>query len=482
MNTRSERGTVPQLMFGASRGDAMRTISWAAVLLFAAVSASESALAQQQEVAFRASATATYSDNPERTATGESSTAVDGLVGLRIAHQSSELLVDADLAELRREYVEGNLPSETIPNGYLNLLAGPAAGVFNWTVLDNFGQISSEPFAALIVGDRQNVNILSTGPNLRVPLDSQDHFDLTARYGRDTFSDSTLDDQNYKGQAQLTHDIGPASQLGLGYSYQRIDFRDVALGDAVLTEAYGKYALAGARTYIVLEAGVDQFKQAPAAPRSNTSHVLALLQRHLSERTTLEIAYRHGITDAASAFVSATRDQFTAGTDQTVQARALPFVGSEGYAQLTRSAGRLLAAVEVFATRETFPSDPASNRRTWAANFTSDYQLSSKLTFNVRGGYYDENFPDGGLRGHWSEGSIGLSRRLGASLQLSFQASRVKGAGNALLNPFTENRAVLQLLYAPGAERLRRVYDTNAPFRYYDRPVGPMQPVQPQAH
>jgi hypothetical protein len=459
----------------------MRTITWAAVLLLAAVLASESAPGQEQEFAFRASATATYSDNPARTATGESATALDGLVGLRIAHQSPLLFADADLSELQRAYVEGHLPSETIPNGYLNLLAGPPGGLFNWTVKDSFGQISAEPFAALLVGDRQNVNILSTGPNLRIPLDSQDHLDLTARYGRDTFSDSTLDDQNYRGEAQMTHDIGSASQLGLGYSYERIKFRDVTFSNAALKEAYGKYALSGARTYIVLEAGADQLDQ-PPTPRSSTAHVLALLQRHLSERTTLEIAYRHGITDAANAFVSASRNQFTAGTDQNVQPRAVPFVGSEGYAQLTRSSGRLLLAVAATGSRETFPSAPASNRHTWGANLSADYQLSSLLTLTVRGGYYDEYFPDGGLGGRWSEGSIGLTRRLGSSLHLSLQAWRAKGTGNALPSAFTENRGVLQLVYAPGEERLRRVYDTNAPFRYYDRPVQPAQPPSPPPH
>jgi hypothetical protein len=462
----------------------MRTISWVAVLLLAALLASESALGQEQEFAFRASVTATYSDNPARTATGESATALDGLVGLRIAHQSALLFADADVSELQRAYVEGHLPSETIPNGYLNLLAGPAGGLFTWTVKDNFGQISSEPFAALVAGDRQNVNILSTGPNLRIPLDSHDHLDLTARYGRDTFSDSTLDDQNYKGQAQLLHDISPASQLGLVYSYQRVEFREASLANADLTETYAKYALAGARTYIVLEAGLDTLEQAPA-PRANTYHVLALLQRHLTERLTFEGAYRHGDTDAASAFVSASRDGFTAGTDQTVQARAAPFVGSEGYAQLTRSAGRLLLAVEVTGSQETFPSAPASDRHTWGANVSSDYQLSSKLTLRVWGGYFGDYFPDGGFRGRWSEGSIGLTRQLGSALQVSLRVSRAKGTGNALLSPFTENRGVLQLVYAPGEERLRRIYDTNAPFRYYDRPVQPiqpMQPVPPQAH
>jgi hypothetical protein len=452
----------------------MRTIAWAAVL-FATISASEGARAQQpaEEFAFRAGATATYSDNPARTATGESATALDGLLGLSLAHQSSLLYVDGDMSVIQRAYVEGNLPSETIPNGNLNLLAGPPGGLFTWTVLDNFGQISGQPFAALIANDRQNANVLSTGPNVRIPLDSHDHLELSGRYGWDRFGTSTLDDQNYTGQAALAHDIGSGSQLALLYAYQRIDFRAVTIPVAQIQQAYGKYSLAGARSYVVLEAGADRLEQGTGSTAQRTGHVLVLLQRRLTERLTFEAAYRHGYTDAANAFVSASRDGFTAGTDQNVQAVALPFEESKGYAELKRSAGRLLVAFEIAASRESYPSEPASDRRTVGSNLTVDYQLSSNFTFSLRGGYWEEKFPSSQQDGRWVDGSIGLSRKIGRSLELSLLATRTKGNGNALVSSFTEDRAVLQLVYSPGAERLQRVYDTNAPFRYYDRPLLP---------
>jgi hypothetical protein len=461
MNTRSERDP------------AMRTVAWAAVLLFTAVFASECARAQEQEVAFRASVTATYSDNPARTATAQSATALDGLVGLSVTHQSPLLYVDARASALERGYVEGNLPSETLANGYLNLLAGPAGGLFTWTVTDSFGQISSQPFGALSANDRQNVNVLSTGPNLRIQLDSRDHFDLAGRYRLDSYGTSSLDDHGYTGQAEFAHDIGATSHAGVVYAYQRIDFQQGTLGAAKIEQAYAKYRLAGARSYIVLEAGADQLDQGVTG-RQHTSHALALLQRHLTERLTFEAAYRHDYTEPAGAFVAASRDGFTVGTDQTVQALALPFEESSGYAQLTRSAGRLLAAIEITASEETYPANSASKRRTVGSNFAADYQLSSRVRFSVRAGYYEEKFPNAQQDGHWVNGSIGFSRMLGRSLQLSLLGTRIKSTGNLLNGDFTENRAVLALTYAPGAERLQRIYDTNAPFRFYDR--SPPQP------
>jgi len=450
----------------------MRTMRWAMLLLTSAF-ASECARAQeQQEVAFRAGVTATYSDNPARTPTGQSATALDGLVGLSLAHQSPMLYVDADAAVVQRAYVEGDLPSETIPSGYVNLLAGPAAGLFNWTVLDTFGQMSSEPFAALYAADRQNLNVLSTGPNVRIPLDSHDHLDLSGRYGLDSFGDSTLDDENYTGKMTLAHDFNPGSQIGLVYAYQRIDFREVALGAAEIEQGYARYWLVGARSYVVLEGGADQLEHT-ALPHEHTGHALALLQRRLTESLTFEAAYRHGYTDTANAFVASARDEFTAATDQTVQALALPFEESEGYAELTRSMGRLLAALQVTASHESYPNDPTSERRTWGSNLAADYQLSSKLSLVLRGGYWDEKFPSTEQGGHWVDGSVGLRRKLGYSLDLSLLVERTRGVGSVINGGFAEDRAILALTYTPGVERLQRVYDTNAPFRFYDRPVLP---------
>src|SRR5689334_7240580 len=100
------RPTRPVMTTRSERDRAMSTVAWAAALLFAAIFASECARAQEQEVAFRAGVTATYSDNATRTISGQSATALDGLVGLSVTHQSPLLYVDAHASALERGYVE----------------------------------------------------------------------------------------------------------------------------------------------------------------------------------------------------------------------------------------------------------------------------------------------------------------------------------------------------------------------------------------
>lgn len=454
----------------------MRTNSWTALLVLLATLAGGSVRAQEQELAFRASLSGTYSDNAARTATAPmAATALDGLIGLQLAHNSPTLYLDADFSELQRWYAQGHLPNETIPNGNLNLIARPIPDEFSWSVTDTIGQISSDPFAALFAGNRQNINVLSTGPDLRVALDSRDHVDISGRYGLDTFGDSTLNDQRYSGQVELAHDVGSGSQLGLVYAYQQAEFRKQTHPSEQIERAYAQCRASGARSYLVLEAGIDQLHQA-ASGRARVSHVLALLQRHLTDRLTFEGSYLHGYADTVQAFVSASRDSFTAGSDQTVQALAVPYEASTGYLMLTRSQGRLLASIEVTASHEDYSADPRFDRNTLGSNVAADYPLSSRLSLNLRAGYYETKFPNTQEDDRWVDGSIGVGRRFGRSLLLSLQVARLKGTSNIISGPIIENRAVLTLSYTPGAQQLARLYDPNAPFRFYDRPPPASQP------
>jgi len=129
--------------------------------------------------------------------------------------------------------------------------------------------------------------------------------------------------------------------------------------------------------------------------------------------------------------------------------------------------------------REKFPADVTSERHASGGNLAADYQLASRLTFNVRAGYYEQTFPalQPVQNEHWVSGSVGLSRQLSSSLHLAFTAMRTKGTGNVLNARFAENRAWLVLSYEPGAARLQRIYDANAPLRIYDRPVVTTPPL-----
>jgi len=68
------------------------------------------------------------------------------------------------------------------------------------------------------------------------------------------------------------------------------------------------------------------------------------------------------------------------------------------------------------------------------------------------------------------QGSLGLTRRLGRSLQAALVAARTRSTGTLDTDTFTENRVSLIVsLLSP--ELSSRMFDPVTEFRYYDRPT-----------
>jgi hypothetical protein len=197
--------------------------------------------------------------------------------------------------------------------------------------------------------------------------------------------------------------------------------------------------------------------------------VLLSLERRISPRVTFTGEFARTYADAAADFVVSSRDAFTSGTDQNVQALASPFRTDTGYLVLTRRARRTRIALELTGERDVYDAAPSFNRRTYGAYLDADYLLSSRLTFTLRGGWYREEHPAESGRNYWVSTSARLTRRLSESLRVSLELGRVQGSGSTF-SSFNENRMLLTVSYDPAAARRERLFNPTNPFRLYEEP------------
>ncbi len=429
--------------------------------------------ATAQEIEPRASISMEYSDNPFRTSSSaaRSAAVLDGLVGLNIFHDGTLLYADVDASESRYQYLSGGVPSETLPNGYATIVANLVRDLFTWSVRDNIGQISDEPLDALAADNRQTVNVFSTGPDLLLPIGDRNHFVANLRYGTSTFNGSNIDSSLYDGQAGLARDLTPDSRISANYSYRKTLFEDDQVYPAIEVEVpFLRYSVETARTKLVAEGGWESMRFGTAGS-ARTPHALLSLERRLSPRLTLEAEYTHTYSDAAQNFVVNSRNAFTAGTDQNVQALAAPFKMDSGYLMLSRTAGRTLLSFEVTGEHDKYDAAPIADRHSYGADLAADYRVSSLITADVRVGWFRENFPATQQQDSWTEGSLALVRQLGESLRVSVEVLRAQGTGSLAGNRFKEDRALLTISYDPAAARRLRLFDPVAPFRYYEQPT-----------
>jgi hypothetical protein len=173
-------------------------------LLFVACLVPAAGLAQGIDWAFDSTASAISTDNLERLPErGDRTTVLTGTAALGIRGASRKLDVDALLgAEYQYASVDG-VSDEVFPNINALLRATLLENKVEWTLNEHLGQRGSNTNRGLIISDRENVNVISTGPNLRFDFGSGYSMPIQARIGRADFEDSTLDSRRYSDSAGL---------------------------------------------------------------------------------------------------------------------------------------------------------------------------------------------------------------------------------------------------------------------------------------
>jgi Putative beta-barrel porin 2 len=417
----------------------------------------------------RVTASAIYSDNATRSNTEQvSDTALNTLLGLRVLQEGSRFSIDADVAAVHREYVNDRLDSETLPSGYLNALATLVPEKLTWSIADNLGQISSEPFDALSSEDRQNANFFSTGPDLLLPFAGRNRFELRMRYGLTNYERAVIDDSRYGGEAGVGRVLSGGSIISAVYGYEKVDYDLEILPSIERDQAFLRYAVQSSRTALVAELGTESAKM-QGGDKDNNEHVLLGVQRRLTRRLSFNAEYRHGFSDAAESFRADLQDNFTAGADQDVQTVAGPFSTDEAYLMLVRSAGRTLLAWEAVYNEDDYRNSSVLDRRVTGTDLIADYRLSSRVTLALRGRWAKEKFVNTGLENTRTEASVGLNKQLSRSLQVLAAYRRSRGAGDLPEDHFSENRVTLSINYAAEGSRAR-LFDEEANFRFYQRP------------
>jgi hypothetical protein len=104
---------------------------------------------------------------------------------------------------------------------------------FSWTFEDRFGQTPITRQIAITPNNRQDFNVLSTGPNFTFRFGPQHTLELEGRYGRDMFfggdssvvpTDSQADSQRYIGAMRWTYGWSPSLLFSVNAKGEGVDF------------------------------------------------------------------------------------------------------------------------------------------------------------------------------------------------------------------------------------------------------------------
>lgn len=377
--------------------------------------------------------------------------------------------LDADLSVNERSRLfdvtaAGNFSYlDYLQNAYGNQLLGRFDGQADaaiipgrlvWVLRDDFGQAALDAYTPLTPNNIENINYVTTGPDLRLRLGGVDFIDVSARYARAQYQTSPFNSNRLLGNVALGRDVSAGASISLNASTERVLFDNTVLNtDFERSSGYGRYELHGSRTDFVGELGATVVSQsgnsqallpagtvepAPAGPApgpagsvpglpgystqtggsGSVSGPLAKLElsRAISPSSKIVIRAGRDLVDASSSFSS--QSTGAAGINPITPAAQT----SESYRTTYASVGwqykrsRTTLAVTARWEQDVYPGLSTLDVRLPGADIRVERRLTRVFTLQLVDSWYKSNYPHASLSPEVNGSTDTANNILGGSL------------------------------------------------------------------
>ena len=337
-------------------------------------------------------------------------------VDFSVDHQTRLFDANAVGAFSYIDYLQGAFKPELL--GRLDGVADAAIipGSLIWTLRDTFGQSSVDPYTPTTPGNIENINYLTTGPELTLRFGGVNFVDVNLRYGRAQFQTSPFDSNRALANVAVGRDVSAGGSISLNATSERVMFTNTDInGDLTLSSAFARYEIVSERTHLIGELGLTSAKQASAGSASASSVsptqpgallvepepgvsltgplIKLELTRRISASSKLIFLGGQLLTDAASSFSA-----------QGVGATGVPaitpgYLSGGVFRETFASAGwqfernRTLVALTGRWERDVYPGLPSLDSVTPSAQFNAQRRMSRAWTFELLGNWNQGHYP-----------------------------------------------------------------------------------------
>jgi hypothetical protein len=371
-------------------------------------------------------------------------------------NQKSRLL-DADL--------KGNFTYlDYLQGAYSNQLVGRFDGIahfaliperLSWVLQDDFGQSGLDPFTPLTPTNLEDVNYVSTGPDLSLRLGGTGFLNMGARVSRVTYETSPYDSNRLSGNIAWGLQLSALSSVSLNADTGRVNFENTVLNtDFDRTDVFMRYEIQGARTDLSVDLGGTKVSETDGSTTGGLAKIQ--LARRISPAAKLTFSIGHDLTDAANSFSSlqsgATGIVGTAPAAQTSQSYTVDYASAEWRYERNRTSIAISGRWE----RDRYDTDPLLDNTRGGAEFNVERRLSHAFTAQLWGRLYKTNYPHAVVTpqngsSDYTDGLIaaGLAWRHGRGLEVRLRAEHASRDAAEAGAGYHENRVMLTVGYRP---------------------------------
>lgn len=394
-----------------------------------------------------------HSDNIGRSESNEIDEDIAG-AGLSFSFDEQTARLRADLAGdfAYYDYLDNTYDGEVLGNFAGNARFAFVPQRFEWVLSDNFGQVLTDPFSPATPDNRENLNYLTTGPDVTLAFGQRSRLRLGARYSMATYEDRPFDSKGYGGEAGFIRLLSGDNTISLNARVQSTEYDVAALNaDYDQSEAFVRYDAVGARTHLTVDVGYTEVE------RQNDSEDGLLLRldaaRRLTQSSTATLSVGREFSNSAGAFASlqgaGNADLSAVPGRQTPQ----PFTNDRVALGWDFQRVRTGFSVTAFWNEQKYEDANALDQELLGAGVQLRRNLSQKSSLGLNAGYASGKFEQG--VGDYDDVSSGMALQLFLSSSVSLIATydRVKRDSNLPGGDYTENRFWLSLAYGRGTPR-----------------------------
>lgn len=408
---------------------------------------------RDQEFNFSLSAGAARSDNIRRAEDDEESGTV-GLAGIQLAYaqRSRRLESDIDVNATYENYSDDAFEDDVIGGANAKFSFGIVPDRFSWMAQENFGQVTSDPFAADTPDNRENINYFTTGPDLLLHFGGDYSIRIAARYSDLQYEVAPTDGTQYSGTLSLARELSSASSVSLVLNSSRFEFDDEVLNtDYDRNQIFLHYEALGRRTQLSADLGYTALEIGDESPSGALARFS--ISRQVSSSASMSASIGTQFSDAGELFREGQDLSGVETTTSSVVGAGDPFRSDFGSLSFNFDRHRTAFGVSVRAEHERYENVTALDRdlMNWEASVLR--RISPTLDVKVFGRLTQQDFTN--LDFDSDELDIGayLNWTLGRRISLRLQYDQFDRDSSTGTDDYTEGRASLNVYWSPMAGR-----------------------------
>jgi hypothetical protein len=398
------------------------------------------------------------SDNLRR-ATNAERGSYDALGALLTAEHDSTRVSGRIFANVEvRGYSLPDVDDETIGRLDGSVDFNVAADIFHWRLRETYDQGRTDAFGIWGPGNRESINVFSTGPHFEVPIARRTALEIGGdhRFRRHEKS-GYADNDSVLYDFAVLRDLDDTTRVGVVTTLNDVDFSDTAIAAYEIDTKNLRYDKTLATGRALVEWGTNELRSQSVS--ITEPYVNVEWFKNIASRSTLGVTARRRFTD-----VGAAQEPAEAGAlppaDPDLLISTIPFEREElvlGYVIRTE---RTNVALGTGVTENRYYLDPTTDNETTTLRVGVTRVVSPQLQGGILFGKLVRDFitPAVGAAPEEEDRSISvwLDRRLGRRLSASLVVSRYRRPGAPSVH---EDRYALRFSYSPSES-------TDEAFRY----------------